>query len=333
MRNSRIKKTIFLFCGLAFLVLSVSWAQEKLFKPYLESRSNGQVDWDNGYFYGVGLGSLKLNNNSQAQALRVAQAGALSAILQVAAQIRVDEQRTLLDLEQQQIIIRLQGLIEYEPFDQKTIQKNGEIYEQVTYRAPLRGVKGLTRQLLTYFRENVTPEQETPVPQTRAEAEESLPWLVLDARGLAPNRSPQPALFPKIITENNEIVSDVNTVDEQALVEQGLIHYVVSDKKPEEISLLRFRNLLAVFRKLWGPASAWAQGSNPPPKRGHYIIKNVQQTQGPDRTTLVISAADARALQSDPETNQALQKCRVIVVVSSSVGGVEGLLPEGLAQR
>jgi hypothetical protein len=204
---------------------------------------------------------------------------------------------------------------------------------QVTYRAPLRGVKGLTRQLLTYFRDMVTPMQEAPVPQSQAEADASLPWLVLDARGLTADRSPQPALFPKIVTENNEIVSDANTVDEKVLVEQGMIHYVVSSKKPEEISLNRPGNLLAAFKKFLGSATAWAQGQNLPQKRGRYIVKNVQQTQGPGRTTLVISAADARALKSESETKQALQKCRVIVVVSSSVGGIEGVLPEWLAQR
>ena len=334
MHSSQIKKTIFLFCLLGFFFLSFSWAQEKLFKPFIESRPNGQVDWDNGYFYGVGLGSLKLNANSQAQALKVAQAGALSSILQVAAQIRVDDQRTLLDLEQQQIIIRIHGLIEYEPFDQQTIKKGGDSFMQVTYRAPLRGVKGLTRQLLTRFRDSVTPLQEMPVSQSKAEADASLPWLVLDARGLTADRSPQPALFPKIVTENNETVSDANTVDEEALVEQGMIHYVVSSKKPEEISLNRSGNLLVAFKKLLvGPATAWAQGQNLPQKRGRYIVKNVQQTQGPGRTTLVISAADAKALKSENETQRALQKCRVIVVVSSYVGGIEGVLPEWLAQR
>ena len=319
---------------MGFFFLSFSWAQEKLFKPFIESRPNGKVDWDNGYFYGVGQGSLKLNGNSQAQALKVAQAGALSSILQVAARIRVDDQRTLLDLEQQQIIIRIQGLIEYEPFDQQTIKKGGDSFMQVTYRAPLRGVKGLTRQLLTRFRDSVTPLQEMPVSQSKAEADASLPWLVLDARGLTADRSPQPALFPKIVTENNETVSDANTVDEEALVEQGMIHYVVSNKKPEEISLNRSGNLLVAFKKLLvGPATAWAQGQNLPQKRGRYIVKNVQQTQGPGRTTLVISAADAKALKSENETQRALQKCRVIVVVSSSVGGIEGVLPEWLAQR
>jgi hypothetical protein len=333
MLSSKIKTTFFLFCLLGFFFLSFSWAQEKLFKPFIESRPNGKVDWDNGYFYGVGQGSLKLNGNSQTQALKVAQAGALSSILQVAAQIRVDDHRTLLDLEQQKIIIRIQGLIEYEPFDQQTVKKGGDSFMQVTYRAPLRGVKGLTRQLLTYFRESVTPLQETPVSQSQAEADASLPWLVLDARGLTPDRSPQPALFPKIVTEEGETVSDLNTVDDRALMEQGMMHYVVSNKKPEEISLNRPGHLLAVFKKFIGLATAWAQAQNLPQKRGRYIVRNVQQTQGRGRTTLVISAADAKALKSESETQQALQKCRVIVVVSSSVGGTEGFLPEWLAQR
>lgn len=331
MCSDLMKKTIFFFCLLGFFFLSFSWAQEKLFKPFIESRPNGKVDWDNGYFYGVGLGSLKLNANSQAQALKVAQAGALSSILQVAARIRVDDQRTLLDLEQQKIIIQIQGLIEYEPFDQQTIKKGGDSFMQVTYRAPLRGVKGLTRQLLTHFRDSVTPLQEIPVDQSKAEADESAPWLVLDARNLNRDQSPQPALFPKIVTEKGEIVSDLNTVDDKALVEQGMIHYVVSDRKPEEISSNRSMGPFAALRKFFAPATAWAQGQNPPKKRGRYIVKDVQQARGLARTTLVISEADAKDLKAEDAASQVLKKCRVIVIVSGSVGGIEGELPGSFA--
>jgi hypothetical protein len=327
MCSSQIKKIIFLFCLLSFFFLSFSWAQEKLFKPFIESWPNGKVDWDNGYFYGVGSGSIKLNANSQAQALKVAEAGALSSILQVAARIRVDDRRTLLDLEQQKIIIQLQGLIEYEPYGQQIVKKGNDTFMQVTYRAPLRGVKGLTRQLLTHLREEVTSLQEIPVSQSKAEADESQPWLVLDARNLARDGSLQPALFPKIVTEKGETVSDLNTVDAKALVEQGMMHYVVSDKPPNEISLNGSIDPIAVLRKLLSPSTAWAQGQSQLKKRGHYIIKNVQQAQGLARTTLVISEADAKDLKAEDAASQILKKCRVIVVVSGSVGGIEGRLP------
>ncbi|RPI76301.1 MAG: hypothetical protein EHM45_13360, partial [Desulfobacteraceae bacterium] len=213
MRSSKIKKIALLFCLAGLFVLGFSWAQEKWSKPFMESRPNGKVDWDNGYFYGVGEGSLKLNGHSESRALKTAQAGALSSILQVAARIRVDDRTTLLDMEQQKMIVRIQGLIEYEPFDEQTIRKNNDIFKQVTYRAPLHGVKGLTRQLLTYFRESMSPVEDVSVGQSQAEADESAPWLILDARGLERNKALQPALFPKIKSEKGETVSDLNSVD------------------------------------------------------------------------------------------------------------------------
>jgi hypothetical protein len=62
-------------------------------------------------------------------------------------------------------------------------------------------------------------------------------------------------------------------------------------------------------------------------KRRRFIIKKVQGLQGLSKTNLVISQKDALALQKEDSASRILKNCRVIVIVSSPVGGVEGKLP------
>ena len=42
------------------------------------------------------------------------------------------------------------------------------------------------------------------------------------------------------------------------------------------------------------------------------------------RANLVISESDARNIREEDASSQILKKCRVIVIVSSSIGGIEG---------
>jgi hypothetical protein len=49
------------------------------------------------------------------------------------------------------------------------------------------------------------------------------------------------------------------------------------------------------------------------------------------KTNLLVNAEDAKALQVEDASSQILKKCRVVVIVSSPVGGVEGALPMMLA--
>ncbi|MEW6663782.1 MAG: hypothetical protein AB1512_01005 [Thermodesulfobacteriota bacterium] len=320
----------------AFLIFSLfcalSFASTSKFKPFIERFPEGKVDWDAGYFYGTGVGYPHLNDGSKAKALKVAEAKALSAILQVASGLRVDDQRTLADLQREKAVIQIRALIRYEPHERQFVQEGKLPFYRVTYRAPMKGVQGLTRNLLPHVRSGRPAGEDTIRTEPPVDEDEGATWLVLDGRGLSRSSPVQPALFPKIVTEKGEAVFDLNVAEEGALVQKGMARYVVSDKSREEI-LSRVElggpvNLAALL----GPSWALAQEKGERKRQGKVIVKDVSQVQGLMKTNLVISEADAREIKDEDASSQILKKCRVIVVVSSSLGGIEGGVPWRLAR-
>jgi hypothetical protein len=324
-------RVLLAFFGIS-LCGAVSFAQTSKFKPFIERFPEGKVDWDAGYFYGTGVGYPHLNDGSKAKALKVAEAKALSAILQVASGLRVDDQRTLADLQREKTVIQIRALIRYEPLEQQFVQEGKPPFYRVTYRAPMKGVHGLTRNLLPHVRSGRPAGEEAIKPEPPGgDEDEGATWLVLDARGLSRSSPVQPALFPKIMTEKGEALFDLNVAEEEALVQKGMARYVVSDKSREEILSRLEREGPVSLARLLGPSWALAQEKGERKRQGKVIVKDVNQVQGLMKTNLVISEADAREIKDEDASSQILKKCRVIVVVSSSLGGIEGRLPEGLA--
>ncbi|MBN2124317.1 MAG: hypothetical protein JW821_08485 [Deltaproteobacteria bacterium] len=324
-----------LLCLVLLPLLWMASAGEKgPFSSFVEIFPNGKIDWDKGYFYGTGKGYPHMNRGSKAGALKVAQAHALSAILQVASGLRVDDRRTLQDLERDKVVIQLRGLIFYEPFERSFAGEDREPFYRVTYRAPMRGVQGLTKKLLPYLRSGSGPEEVRARKEGTDESEDAGPWLVLDARSLPAGETILPAIFPSILTERGETLSDLNTVDEGALARRGMVRYVVSDVPSRDLVSLwiqgtpRPAGLLACL----SPPAAWAEEGSPRKKRrGAFIIKDVQAAQGLMKTNLVISESDAREIRGEDASNKVLKNCRVIVIVSSSLGGIEGKTQDLLA--
>ncbi|MBW2303233.1 MAG: hypothetical protein JRF57_05910 [Deltaproteobacteria bacterium] len=301
---------------------SPSWARTLKTRPFIEAFPNGKTDWDAGYFYGTGKGYLKPNGDSKARAIKAAEAGALGAILQVAARIRVDDHRTLERLQKEGVILQIRGLIHYEPVERTFIRKENPYY-QVTYRAPLRGVEGLATKLLPRLRSGFAPPRPGQGPFME-DLKEDGPWLVLDARGLPREAGIQPALFPRILTEEGETVSDMETVDQEALTRRGMARYVVSEEPLRDSRGSIGGALFSLLQHILGPDPAFAQGTHKRKKRGRYIIKRVKGAEGLLRTNLVISERDAKDLRAEDAASGILKQCRVIVVVSGSIGGIEG---------
>jgi hypothetical protein len=293
------------------------------FTPFVESFPNGKTDWDSGYFYGTGIGYPHQNGGSKARALKVAQAGALSAILQAAARLRVDDKRTLRDLERDRAIIQIKALVHYEPYGREFIQEGVRPFYRVTYRAPMKGVKGLTKRLLTHLRSK-NPGRHNPRQEGPQDTGQSSPWLVLDARGLGADRAVKPAIFPKIVTGKGETVYDLTVAEEGALEERGMARYVVSDKSQEELRVSSARRAVHILRALLSPTLAQAEERRRRKRRGRYIIKNVKQAQGLMKTNLVISESDAIDIKGEDASSRILERCRVIVIVSGPIGGIEG---------
>jgi hypothetical protein len=319
-----MKNIPFLILALLLFITSPAQAFDGRFSPFVETFPNGRIDWDNGYFYGTGTGYPHENMGSKARALKVAQAGALSSILQVAAGMRVDDKQTLAHLESTNRIIQIKGLVRYEPYQRVFIKTGPHPFFKVIYRAPMTGVEGLTRRLLHRLRLPESSWKDFPKPGTPEQQKDSLTWLVLDAREFQGENAVNPAIFPKIMSAKGETIYELKGVDQEALTERGMARYVVSDAKKEDLRSSPGRPVWALFRELLLPNVAQAEERQKRKRRGRYIIKDVKEVQGLMKTNVVISELDAESIKAEDENSQILKKCRVIVIVSSSLGGIEG---------
>ena len=329
-----MKKILSVTLLILFLFFGSALAADNDFESFVEFFPMGSIDWDNGFFYGIGKGFPHLNRGSKARAIRVAQAGALSSILQVAAGLRVDDSRILSDLEKQKIIIQIKAIVHYEPFERKYITGKGEPYYSVTYRAPMRGVKGLTKLLISQARTKPSLWKELPRQEIPDIDDQSGPWLVLDARGISKKTPVEPALFPKIMSASGETIYGLQDVNEGALEKRGMASYVVTDKSHEELMAWAGSRPLTWLVKLVSVQEAQAaEKRRRRSRRGKYVVSNAHEARGLMKTNLVISESDARKLKSEDKSSRILSQCRVTVIVSESLGGIEGAFPELLASR
>ncbi len=307
------------------------------FSPYISEDHGGWIDWDNGVIYGVGKGYLDLNGGSKQRAFRAAQALALQSILKQAAGIQIDDRNTIQSFGGGRVVVQLRGLIRFEEHGRRFVSGAGRPHFEVTRRADLHGVEGLTAKLLDHFKSKGLPWTAFPEPASSSaapshEADEEETWLVLDARHLARDparKGVQPALFPKVLSASGtEPVYDLTGVDQAAFQQGGMARYVVSDAPADDIR--SDRDLMDRIMSIISPDEAFA-GEKKRRKRRKLIVKKVQDAEGLARTNLVISDADARELKSSGAASKMLKKCRVIVVVNSAIGGIEGALPLPLA--
>ena len=365
-RNKGRLRTICLVLLLALLLPSISSSiDDQRFQSYVEKHANGWIDWKNGLIYGIGIGDVKKNRNNRPLAQGVAGVLASGNIVKLAAGLHLDDARTLKNLGSGRVVIKLKAFIRDREYKKTFHENNGNPYYEVVKVASLKGISGLTAKLLNSLaKDPVWRDLPIPSPEQHASLQEGEgPWLILDARNLPNGEKVQPALLPRIKSETGEDVYDVKQVEEAALVNRGMMTYVTTDTPaadlradaglidrilaaagifigvPEAQAVTREGNLAEI--PMFGHSRQAPAAAAPLPvphkrerrRRGKYIVADVNAVQGLAKTNLVISARDALELKDEDASSQILRKCRVIVVVSSPVGGVEGRLPLYLARR
>jgi len=331
----RLKIIVFLTLFILFLPVFSSSIEDDRFFPFIETYPSGKIDWERGFIYGVGRGYLHLNNDSEAYALRAARVIASGNILKIAAGVRLDDRRTLETLGKDRVVIELKALVRYKVHKTEFIKDDKQPYYEVTLLAPLTGVEGLTSMLITRLK--TAPLDWINLPKFSGEAvtdDEEKPWLVLDARDLPKEGRVKPAVFPRIVSETGEVVYEPGMTDESALIQRGMARYVVS-KEPKEGLVSQKDSVERILERagfIISTGEAVAGEHEKRAKRKNYIVKDVRQAQGLMNTNLLISAADTHDLKSEDASSSILKQCRVIVIVSSPIGGIEGKIPKFLAK-
>ena len=334
-KTVRWKTIVCIILFILFLPAFSSSIEDDRFLPFIEKYPNGRIDWDSGIIYGIGRGYLHLNKNSENIAIRAAQVIAAGNILKVAAGVRIDDRRTLATLGKDRVVIELKALVRYKVHKTEFIKNDRQPYYEVTLSAPLTGVEGLTSMLITSLKTVPLDWMNLPKPSGEAVTEdEEKPWLVLDARDLSKENRVKPAVFPKILSETGEIIYEPGNVDETAIIKRGMARYVVSEE-PMEGLVSQKDSVERILERAGFIIKTVEAVAGEPEKRGrrkNYIVKDVKQAQGLMNTNLLISAADTQDLKSEDASSRILKQCRVIVIVSSPIGGIEGRIQRFLAK-
>jgi len=319
-------------------------------EPYIQEFTDGYIDWGRGFAgaWGKALNASGVDPSAMDPAIRRAAElsgrARLLAIVQRAranAEVRVGDRPDF--VEKVKGIVRGAGIV-------KERTRPGNFYEALV-EAPLYGVEGISYGIYEVMAlkpagaSSGAPPPGTAISESAPNApggagsstaapssgaSDAPTGIIIDARetGLAP------ALLPRIVDESGTVVSSPETVDPNALRDRGMAAYA---KEPGSVSLFRER---VGDHPIWvrasfalnpaGPTQAAPKAVAPvdplAPRRGPrpYRLK-AASAAGALKADVVLSKAEADKLESVPGGRNLLKDCRVLVIVESPVGGVEGV--------
>ena len=257
--------------------------------------ANGNINWSAGYIEAVGIGAPpeRFIGKIQARpmALRAAEIVAKRNLLEITKGVRIDSTTTVKDFAVESDVInsQVEGMVKGAQVVKQDYMSDGTV--EVTVRMPLLG--NFTEIIMPKILDkkpvgrSYTSEPRTPsVPPPAPAAPQSGPvytGMVVDARGM----QTRPAMSPKILDEKGQEVYGSMIVDREYAVQQGMSGYA--------------RDLTSAQNN--------ARVTNNP-----LTVKGLK-TQGPGKSDIIISNADAAALRSVADNQAFMKKCRVMIVL------------------
>lgn len=285
--KSKIVVAICMMVSVFFLCAGLGFCQEKVsgseWTQIVEQMGDkGKINWSEGYIEALGIGAPPERYIGKPQArpmaLRAARVDAYRNLLEVTKGVRVDSTTVVKDFTVQSDVINAQveGLIKGAKVVNQEYMSDGTV--EVTVRMPIAG--GFSEIIVPRALDK-KPEVAPPAPPAAAGVVYT--GMVIDARGI----QARPAMSPRILDENGKEVYGSMNVDREYAVQQGMSGYA--------------RDLTA------------AQ-SNPRVTNNPVSIKGIK-TEGPGRSDIIISTADAEKIRSATDNLSFLKKCRVMIVL------------------
>jgi len=310
-------------------------------EPYVQEFRDGYIDWGRGV---VGAWGRAIAIDGMApksidpRVQRAAEIGGRARLLVIVQEARATSEIRVGD--RPDFVEKVSGIVRGAKVV-KDRQGRGKFYEMLV-EAPLTGVDGISFALFELMvpakqsGDGGAPAGGSPSPDSTA-AEGASPdaptGVVIDARGTGL----EPALLPRILDESGAVLASPETVDRDALRDRGMAAYATS---PGSTSWFRDR---VGDHPLWVHAS-YPAGPEPPPQGGiprapapvdegplqprrgprPYQLK-ASGASGSLKADVVLGKADADRLEAASVGRNLLKDCRVIVIVDSPVGGVEGV--------
>jgi hypothetical protein len=286
----------------------------------------GSVNWTRGHLRAEGRGvAAGRGPEDQLLARRAALEDAKRNAIALVAGVRIDADRTVRDVEDG--LLRVEGRIRgFREVEESWHPERDPPEQRIVIEVPLWGVQGIAEVLLMDRRTATRRRELHPGGEGGPEA-----LILVDGRGLGV----EPGLFPSIVEADGTVLYDVDTLSAGLAGAVPVVRYVESD--------LPYESLSAAFHGALVPEVLPAAYALPPQedpkekpdedggegsKRRQKRLRTVKAVQGVGeaKTTLVLTAEDARKLADSPDGARALRNGKVIVVVDAAAAGSEGRL-------
>jgi len=314
-------------CALLLLLLLAA-GTGKGFAPFRQMLPQAVIDWDEGWIHAeasVPLAKGKPEAQARLDARRVALLKARATALKVVMGVPLDGNRLVED--SQALHVRVKGIVRGSQVVDEALE--GRSY-RIEVEVPLGGVKGLLSEVYPVYLPSPPPPKPKPPrkapPEEDPVAEAEKPDdILIDATGTAV----RPAIFPKVVDTDGEPVYEVAAVEPEVARKKTIVRYVTP---AGEGAFRPADNARPVPPALcWasiGPPSILklAQRSSEGRRRRGARPLTVQAagSDGSLNADIVVTKETARRLREAEETSGLLSQAKVIVVVKSDVGGVEG---------
>jgi hypothetical protein len=288
--RSKVIVTVGVIVSMLFLYTGIGFSQQKVsgseWTQIVEQMGDkGKINWSEGYIEAVGIGAPPERYIGKPQArpmaLRAAKVDAYRNLLETTKGVRIDSTTVVKDFTVESDVINaaVEGLVKGAKVVNQDYLSDGTV--EVTLRMPMAG--GFAEVIIPKALEK-KPEALPPAPPAGpAPSGDVFTGMVIDARGL----QARPAMAPKVLDENGKEVYGSMNVDKEFAVQQGMSGYA--------------RDLTA------------AQ-SNPRVTNNPVSVKGVK-TEGPGKSDIVISNADADKIRGAADNMTFLKKCRVMIVL------------------
>jgi hypothetical protein len=283
-----MKNQLIVVLALVCLLVAPITANCQEGQDLVEKVLKGSINWTEGVVQAVGIGAPSEQQygkpSARPMAMRAAKLDAMRNILEIINGVRIDGSTIVRDYAVESDIIRakVEGMVRGAEVVKQEYLSDGTV--EITMAMSLRG--GFSQLVLPdEIKPLETVKPMTPVqPMTPKGASSAVfTGLVVDARGL----SARPAMSPKIIDESGQEVYGSAFVSREYAVQQGMSGYA---------------------KDLTAAMSNQRVTDNP------ITVKGLR-TEGPGRSDIVISNADASTLRSASENLSFMKKCRVMIVV------------------
>ena len=286
--RSKLIVTVSVIVSMLFLYAGIGFSQEKVsgsqWTQIVEQMGDkGKINWSEGYIEAVGIGAPPERYIGKPQArpmaLRAAKVDAYRNLLETTKGVRIDSATVVKDftVESDTINAAVEGLVRGAKVVNQDYLSDGTV--EVTLSMPMAG--GFAEVIIPKALEK-KPEAAPPAPPAGPSGD-VFTGMVVDARGL----QARPAMAPKVLDENGKEVYGSMNVDKQFAVQQGMSGYA--------------RDLTA--------AQSNARVTNNP-----VSVKGLK-TEGPGKSDIVISNADADKIRGAADNMTFLKKCRVMIVL------------------